>query len=95
VGSVSTFTLTVSKSGTGDGTVISSPTGIDCGPSCSASFDADAAVTLTATPSSGSRFVHWSGACKGKKTCTVAMTSSMNVTAVFKQSKRRGISPQS
>src|SRR5205807_10293616 len=30
------FTLTVSKAGTGSGTVTSSPAGIDCGTSCSA-----------------------------------------------------------
>src|SRR6185503_19226717 len=33
-----TQTLTVTKAGTGSGTVMSSPPGIDCGPTCSASF---------------------------------------------------------
>jgi hypothetical protein len=85
-----TFTLTVSKSGTGEGTVASSPVGIDCGSICSASFDKDTAVTLMAIPSPGSRFVHWSGDCHGAKTCTLVMTASKNVTAVFKLSKRHG-----
>src|SRR5206468_3093783 len=35
----STFTLTVNKTGTGSGTVTSSPPGINCGATCSAVYD--------------------------------------------------------
>ncbi len=78
------FTLTVTKAGTGSGRVTSSPAGIDCGATCSAAFDGDTGVTLTATPAVGSSFAGWSGeGCSGTGTCTVAMTQARNVTATF------------
>src|SRR2546428_97530 len=55
------FTLTVNKAGIGNGTVTSSPAGIDCGATCSAAYDSGTVVTLTATPASGSTFTGWSG----------------------------------
>jgi FG-GAP-like repeat/CARDB/Divergent InlB B-repeat domain/FG-GAP repeat len=53
--------LTVTKSGTGGGTVSSGPSGIDCGTDCSELFDPGAVVALTAVPDSGSIFAGWSG----------------------------------
>ena len=50
-GSVSSFTLTVSKTGSGSGTVTSNPAGINCGSTCSASYANDTSVTLTAVGS--------------------------------------------
>ena len=47
---VDTFTLTVSKDGTGSGTVTSPSLEIDCGTTCQAEFADGAQVTLTATP---------------------------------------------
>jgi hypothetical protein len=73
------FPLTVSKSGTGVGTVTSSPSGIECGAKCTEEFSETAIVTLTATPEAGSRFVKWSaGACEGstEPVCEVTMPSS-------------------
>jgi len=62
--------LDVSTNGTGSGSVSSDVGGIDCGSSCLASFDAGTAVTLTATPSPGSRFTGWSGgACSFNGKC--------------------------
>jgi uncharacterized repeat protein (TIGR03803 family) len=75
------YTLSVSK--TGSGTVTSSPSGIDCGSTCSASFDAGTQVTLTASAASGSTFGGWSGACSGTGTCTLMMNSNQSVTAAF------------
>jgi len=72
-------TLTVSTSGTG--TVTSSPAGIDCGSTCSASFCGT--VTLTATPGTCLALTGWSGACTGTGTCTVAMDPDKAVTATF------------
>ena len=74
--------LHVSKSGTGDGTVTSTPTGIDCGSTCTASYTQGTSVTLTATPS-GSVFAGWSGACSGTGDCVVTMDSDKSVTAIF------------
>ena len=76
-------TLTVAKSGSGSGTVSSSPAGIDCGSTCSAPF-ADVPVTLSATPTAGSAFTGWSGGgCSGTGTCQVQMSSDQQVTATF------------
>jgi hypothetical protein len=67
-GSVSNFTLTVNKAGTGSGTVTSSPAGINCGSTCSASYASGTSVTLSAAAASGSTFAGWSGACSGTGT---------------------------
>jgi endoglucanase len=83
-GGGSTFTLSVTKGGTGAGTVASTPAGVNCGATCSANFNSGTSVTLTATPSGGSTFGGWSGACTGTATsCTVAMSQARAVTATF------------
>jgi hypothetical protein len=75
--------LTLTKGGSGSGTVTSSPAAIDCGTTCSASFTEGTTVTLTPTPSAGSTFAGWSGACSGSGTCTVTMGFDTAVTATF------------
>src|SRR2546430_7344495 len=78
------FTLTVTRAGKGGGAVASVPAGITCGATCSAPFDYNAGVTLTATPATGSTFTGWSGGgCTGTSTCTVTMTAATAVTATF------------
>ncbi len=79
------YTLTVSKNGTGGGTVTSNPAGISCGSTCSASYASGQSVTLTASADSGSTFAGWSGACSGTGTCTVNMTQARTITASFTQ----------
>src|SRR5262249_2610678 len=54
-------TLTLSRSGSGGGTVTSSPGGLDCGSTCTAAFDTGQTVALTATPDPGATFAGWSG----------------------------------
>jgi uncharacterized protein (DUF2141 family) len=76
-------TLTVLKSGTGSGTVTSSPAGIDCGSDCSEAYNQGTGVTLSATASAGSTFTGWSGACSGTGNCAVTMDSNKTVTAMF------------
>jgi hypothetical protein len=79
-----TLTLTVQRSGTGSGTVTSSPGGINCGTTCTASFASGTSVTLSASAASGSTFAGWSGGgCSGTGTCTVTLTSATTVTALF------------
>ena len=79
-----TFTLSAMLKGTGHGTVTSSPAGIHCGASCSAVFNSDRKVTLTAKADSKSYFAGWSGGtCSGKGSCIVNMDSDVSVTADF------------
>lgn len=75
-------TLTITTSGTGAGTVGTSLPGTSCGSGC-LSFAAGTAVTLTVTPSTGSTFAGWSGACSGTGGCIVTLNSSEAVTAAF------------
>ncbi|MBI4847180.1 MAG: SBBP repeat-containing protein [Nitrospirae bacterium] len=82
-------TLTVTKQGTGTGTVTSSTGGINCGATCSANFDPNTLVTLTAAPTatagSGSVFTGWSGTggCTGTGTCVLTMNGAKAATATF------------
>jgi hypothetical protein len=78
-----TETLNVSKSGTGTGSVTSSPAGIDCGATCPAGFDYGTVVGLTATPDAGSMFVGWTGDCTGTGACNVTLDQARAVTATF------------
>jgi uncharacterized repeat protein (TIGR02543 family) len=76
--------LTAKLAGSKQGTVTSSPAGINCGTTCSASFFRPQTVTLTEHPVSGHTFTGWSGACTGKTaTCKVKMTKAKTVTATF------------
>ncbi|MGI8822179.1 MAG: InlB B-repeat-containing protein [Acidimicrobiia bacterium] len=82
-GGGSAFTLTVSKAGTGSGTVTSNPAGVDCGTDCTEAYVSGTSVTLTATPVAGSTFAGWSGTCTGTGSCVVSMTVARSVTATF------------
>jgi uncharacterized repeat protein (TIGR02543 family) len=66
----------------GQGTVTSTPAGINCGTTCSALFNQGTVVTLTAQPAAGWSFAGWSGACSGL-TCQVTMSQARMVTATF------------
>ena len=77
------FNLTVTLSGTGGGTVTSTPAGINCGTTCTAAFPAGTEVTLTSTPSANSYLVNWGGACTGSSTCTVDMSTTESVSAAI------------
>ena len=76
-----TYALTVTNGG--NGSVVSNPSGIDCGSNCSASYSNGTQVTLTANPASGYRFSGWGGACSGTGSCKVAMTAARTVSASF------------
>jgi hypothetical protein len=86
----SEFPLTLKKTGTGKGTVTSSPAGIGCGPACaeeSASFPVEA-ITLSASPQSGSEFGGWGlGECESEpelgQKCVVTTNSAKTVHAAF------------
>jgi hypothetical protein len=65
-------TITVVLTGSGGGSVTSTPAGIDCGNTCSAQFEVGSKVVLTAMPASGSRLASFSIGCNsGTTTCEV------------------------
>ena len=65
IGSTLMYNLTVSKTGTGSGTVTSVPAGIACGGTCAYAYDYNTSVTLTAAAATGSTFTGWGGAVHG------------------------------
>ena len=86
--SATLYTLTVTKAGTGTGTVISSPAGINCGVDCSQDYDHGTLVTLTPTPGVGQQFDGWSADCSGSGACVVTMDQARSVTATFSPIQR-------
>ena len=81
---LASYSLTTTKAGTGNGTVTSAPTGVNCGTTCTATYTYNTSVTLTATAAAGSTFTGWSGACSGTTSiCAVSMTGVQSVTATF------------
>ncbi len=81
-GSAGPVPLVVTVSG--PGVVTSTPTGINCGATCTANFPGSSTVTLSASPAGGSAFKGWSGACTGTSTtCSVVLTAASAVTATF------------
>jgi hypothetical protein len=72
---VPTYTLTVGKTGTGNGTVSVNPS--------EAPYAAGTLVTLTASPDSSSTFEGWSGDCSGTGPCSIVMDADKFVTANF------------
>jgi hypothetical protein len=76
--------LTITKTGTGNGTVTSNPAGINCGTDCTEKYTTGTTVSLIATPINGSTFNGFSGDadCTDKsvtmnadKTCIATFTS--------------------
>lgn len=77
------FQLQVKAAGSGSGTITSSPSGISCGKTCSATFQQGTKVTLTAIPGANSTFAGWGGSCSGMNQCILTVTQDMSVTASF------------
>ena len=95
---VVTFTgslsLSIGKTGSGDGTITSKPTGINCGNTCASNFKTGTKVTLTAKPNSDTLFTGWSGGgCSGTSTCKVTMNDAVSVTANFRSEAHSTVSP--
>ena len=77
--------LTVTTSGRGSGRVSSSPAGVDCGATCTATFPTGTTVTLAVAPSAGSVFKSWTGGCAGRAlSCTFVISADSSVTATFR-----------
>jgi uncharacterized repeat protein (TIGR02543 family) len=67
----------------GNGVIVSSPVGINCGSDCSENYSDGTSVQLNATPDTGYQFEGWSGACSGTGICTILMTQDQSVHATF------------
>jgi pectate lyase len=71
------FAVGVVKTGSGGGTVVSSPGGIDCGTRCVTLVDAGTLLTLTAMPATGSTLFGFSGpadCAEGRLAVSAAVT---------------------
>ena len=70
----------------GDGNVSSTPAGINCSGSCSATYNYNDEVNLQAQAESGWEFSHWSGVCSGSSAnCSVTLSSNKTTTAHFEE----------
>jgi Leucine-rich repeat (LRR) protein len=82
-----THTLTVGRTGAGEGLVTSSPGSITCGEDCIRTYffyEDSKPIELTASPSAGSLFTGWSGTgCSGIGLCLVDRSADAQVTAHF------------
>ena len=65
----SSFPVTVTKTGSGGGRVLSAPSGIDCGATCGGPFGSGTIVELIAAAAPGSTFAGWTDGCSGPGTC--------------------------
>lgn len=66
------------------GSVTSAPAGINCNPTCNATFDDNATVVLTAIPDTDYSFLKWSGDCLGTEPqFSLTIDSAKNCTAIF------------
>jgi hypothetical protein len=75
--------LAVSVTGSGIGSVSSSPGGIDCPGDCDEVFAVGTTVTLAPTANPASAFVGWSGGCSGLGACDIDVTGPVTIEARF------------
>ncbi len=87
-----TLTVTAVAGATGSGTVATDVIGIDCAISsagatgtCTAQFAEGTLLGLYTSPSPGSRFLEWSGACSAGHECGVQLLSDVAVAAAFER----------
>jgi alpha-tubulin suppressor-like RCC1 family protein/subtilase family serine protease len=81
---VVTAVLDVTIDGAGNGTISSTPAGIDCEADCSEEYTWGTAVTLAVVPDATSTFTGWSGGgCSGTGDCVVIASTATTVTASF------------
>jgi len=79
-------TVSISKGGTGSGTVTSNPSAVNCGSTCQGSFIYNSQVALTASAASGSTFSSWTengSVVSSSTTYTFTLTSSRALVANF------------
>jgi len=85
---------TLSVTAPANGSVTSSPAGITCGATFSASIGNGTQVTLTATPASGYGLASWGGDCSGyTNPLILTLTANTTCTATFSASGPPGPTP--
>lgn len=80
--------LTVDKDGNGNGKVVSTPKGIECGDDCIEVYASGTLVELVAYADEGMSFGGWIGSCTGTGPCRAEMNKNISVTAVFSKNKQ-------
>jgi hypothetical protein len=81
--------LTVTKAGSGVGSIASSPTRIHCGSICSARLATGSPVKLVATAAAHSTFSGWGAGCSARgKTCILNLNSATTIKATFNRRAR-------
>ena len=89
---VPVFKLTVSKTGSGSGTITTPDGGINCGAACTATYLSGTGLQVNQAPDANSVFAGWSGACTGTGACAVTMSADMTVTANFVLGEKLSVS---
>ncbi len=83
-------TLVTNRSGSGIGSVNRALEGLSCAANCSSAYPANAAVTVTAVPASGSFFAGWGGVTcnegSASAICTVSLVNDVTAVATFSTS---------
>ncbi|HVC08282.1 MAG TPA: hypothetical protein VND98_11965 [Solirubrobacterales bacterium] len=88
-------TLTLTKTGSGDGTVTSQPYGITCGTACATEYEEEQAVNLFAYSDPHSDFAGWNASgpgtesCLGEGSCTVLIFGDAEVKADFEAAPQK------
>jgi hypothetical protein len=77
------YQVTVTSPPRGAGIVTSNPPGINCPPTCGASFAENTQVELSATPGGSYFFGGWRGNCSGMSSCTLKVVTTQSVSAIF------------
>ena len=88
--------LVITKTGDGEGRVVSAPEGIDCGEACEHVFDANATIILTASPGPHARISHWGDDCADvqidvgseastESKCTIEMAQARYASVAFER----------
>lgn len=86
-----TVTLSAGSGSQGGGTLTSSPSGLSCTlswtsatGSCLTAYALGTNLTVTQSPTAGSVFLNWAGACTGSGTCQVTMSQVRAVQAFYR-----------
>ena len=73
------FTVTI----TGPGAIAADVPGMQCGQTCTTTWNPGTRLGLSATPGAGAKLVRWSGACSGAGACSVTTNPGATVNVLF------------